>query len=296
MASRGHQHNIGIAFESVWGVAEAAPTLWVPGICTLRRTEEKIGEKRPIQNVDVTHFGSGKVEVKGGIEIGMYSGMWSAAANALSEACVTRSTIRGRNDELRSMTVWKQLETGTFVYTGVKVNKAEFKCSAGEELVLSLDCIGKDGVKDSNHPPDFSGLGTKYMFNQCIVALAGFSDTNLESATVGVENNLHDDGHRIASTGTIYQLYAGARDVKVELDRDFVDTTLWDLFRAGTAVAFSWQFAAGGKALTISCPRLIIPEADLDTTDRTGRGVEPIVGDGYGSADQGTQAISILEA
>ena len=297
MASRGHRHNVGIAFESVWGVAEAAPTLWVPALCTLRRTQEIVGEDRPVQNVDRTHYGVGKVDVAGGIEIGLYSGTWSALANALSKACVTRSTVGGVTDELVSMTVWKQLEATTLRYTGVKVNSAEFSCAKEEELVLNLDCIGKGGASVANQTPDFSDLGTKFMYNQCTVSLAGAGDTNLESAKVTVENNLHDDGHRISLSGEIARLYAGARDVRVELDRDFVGTTIWDLFAAGTEIAFAWTFAAGGKTLTITVPRCRIPEADLDTVDRTSRGVQPIVADAYGSADQVThQALTIIEA
>jgi len=291
MGSRGHRHNIGIAFESAFGVAEAAPTLWLPGICSLRRTVENVPEERPVQNADKTHYGAGKVDVAGSIELSIYSGAWSDDTNALAKACVTRTA-----DELSSMTVWKQMETDTIKYAGVKVNSAEFACAQGEALVLTLDCIGKSGINDSNQTPDFSGLGTKFMFNQCTVTLGGAGDTNLESARVRVENNLHDDGHRISSSGEIQVLYVGARDVTVELDRDFVDTTFFDFFVAGTAVAFVWVFTAGGKTLTITCPRIIVDEADLDTTDRTGRGVEPIVGQAYGSADQATPAITVVEA
>lgn len=289
MSSRGFQQSMAIGFETTFGVAATSQDIVVPGLCNLKRKNEPLDEERPYADVDAVFYGEGTIEVAGRIELSLYTGMMG------NESFRQWFYERLADGDLKSATVWKQLKQYTVRYTGVKVASWDLAFVSKEEVVLSLDCRGKDGGKVDAVSLDFSTLGTKYTFVGTSVKIGGVTDTRFVRVRYRGENNLEDDGYRLAASASVAVLDPGGRDVKVEFERDIFDSGIWDSFVAKAPLNLVTTATAGASTLTVTTPKVVLTDPDAEMANRKGRSRTDGEGTAYAQAD-GTDSITIAES
>lgn len=195
----------------------------------------------------------------------------------------------------------------------VKVQEATFRFEKGGLVRLDLQCVGK---KPGTATPTISypaGRRTgPFLWRETQVDLntGGSSlaeNVDIESAEVRINNFVEDAaaGMRITDTNGQYpqKLYnVGGIDCTGSFSRDFLDTAVYDAFRAQAGNTFGTTYdaqvrfvmARGGVSATLMVNRLQFTDHSADPNGTNeGRLVEDVPWQGLGSDDGETAPVTL---
>jgi hypothetical protein len=161
---------------------------------------------------------------------------------------------------------------GVPVFSGCKINSAEFSASVGQNLRLALDVQGKSlvggAVGAAGTFPAISGTLSNlqpYILHQATVTLNSVT-READNVSIRVDNNL--DLGRYFNSRDRTELPSQDVMVTLALDVPFTSTdfALWNLAVAG--IAGSVVFTNGGRSITFAFANLKAPAQPIAITSR----------------------------
>lgn len=201
---------------------------------------------------------------------------------------------------------------GIRAFKDVKVREFAFRFTRGEPVRLDLQLVGK-GPGSGNPTPDLSGrrIGP-FLWKETVVeidygGLGSMSvSVDIEGAEVRGDNMIHtpEEGMRITSTvnGPVRLYNIGGQNVTGSFTRDFVDSTVYDIFVAlgsddfGTTYDGQLKFTLtrGGVSAEILVNRFQLTDHAADPAGTNeGRIVETVEWQGLGSTDGATAPLTL---
>jgi hypothetical protein len=185
--------------------------------------------------------------------------------------------------------------------TDCKVRRVRFRFRKGEVVDSIIDVAGLLMEAGSPTAPSIP-TAAPYVFTEASVQLEtggqGLADdVHCERIVIDIDNVVEEpsDGMRLRQSTAPLQLYnlAGIRCTGV-LDRDFVDSDVYDDFISGTEAALAVTLQRGVDTCTFTLPRLVY-EADSAALPGVGdeRIVERVAFRALGSVDGATAPITL---
>jgi len=185
--------------------------------------------------------------------------------------------------------------------TDCKVRRVRFRLQKGREADCILDLAGLLLEAGSPTSPSIP-TAAPYVFTEAAVQLEtggqGLADdVHCERIVIDIDNVVEEpaEGMRLRESTAPLQLYnlAGIRCTGV-LDRDFVDSDVYDDFISGTEAALTVTLQRGVDTCTFMLPRLVY-EADSAALPGVGdeRIVERVAFRALGSTDGATAPITL---
>jgi hypothetical protein len=141
-------------------------------------------------------------------------------------------------NELPSCTVWINLGGVTCRrFVGVKVNTAEFTIPKEQPVQLNLNCVGYG--EELVSPISFSAPSwwhdAVYGGDSVAVQIpSGTTQRDTDSVRFSINNKLDDSPHRLWISNYPRRMWNRDREVTGNFEKDFVDTTEYAKFLAGT--------------------------------------------------------------
>ena len=165
--------------------------------------------------------------------------------------------------------------------TDCKVRRARLRFRKGREVDCILD-LGALLMEAGSATSPSIPTAAPYVFTEASVQLVKggqplAGDVHCERVVIDIDNLVEEpaEGMRLRESTAPLQLYnlAGVRCTGV-LERDFVDSDLYDDFLSGTEAALTITLQRGVDTCTVTLPRLVY---EADSTDLPGVGDERIV-------------------
>lgn len=249
------EHCIGLGLESVYGVA-VAPTIFVPGTSSLKKPTGRVVLESPIGEWEESRMTQRPTKVEGTLELEVGPGRTELLRTWL-----------GRRDRrtMRSATVIDTYgdQTG-FVSAGVAAKSATMKVASGEDLMISVDCLGRTRVRTTPVVPTYPDLAAPYVFEEMIATIAGGPEYHLSEVEVAWDWQVQDDKFRSDGTGLLREVPTDGQSVIITLQHDFEHADLWDQAMSGVQVGLSLVFTRGSRVMSLVMPRCNFDEGDVE--------------------------------
>jgi hypothetical protein len=139
-----------------------------------------------------------------------------------------------------------------FSYTGCKIQKWDLSVKAGEIALLTLDVVAQqESTAQTLAAPAYTSGLRPVKFNHGALTIAAASVPVKTMQFTGV-NNLDDTRRFIGSQLLQEPLEKDLRDYTANLEPEFTDLTLYNLYTGGTEAALSAVFTIGANTLTLA--------------------------------------------
>ena len=178
---------------------------------------------------------------------------------------VTGATKSGNNYAPTSTTkcLARYLRTardGDFdLYTGCKVQSAQFTCAVGQPLTVTLQIVGETETTGSTLPGTLTAIDDTdgpYMMSDCVLSVAS-TEYPFRQMQITYENVLKVDHNNSITPSRITHV---DRRIQAGFSFPHGDTTaLYNPALAGVAVVATFTHASAGKSLTITMPKVQVP-------------------------------------
>jgi hypothetical protein len=234
---------LGVAFETTPGTY-VAPTKFIPIRSEGLQLSKAINYTRPIIKtaVEPVHAVAGPSHIEGDIEweviedclvYFLYASRMTVVKSGTTPNFVytfTPAATAQEANETLSITVIRNEEV--FGYTGVVVGGMSFTVDNGL-LVSTMRMLGRNEADQATPSPTFPQTVPFGADTYVIEIPAASPITDAGSFTFDVDDSAEAQ-FRLGSLAAQYIGY-GERNVSVEIERDFIDKTQYDLFKALTA-------------------------------------------------------------
>jgi hypothetical protein len=233
-----------------------APSIWVPGKSTLKRSPGVRELDNTIGEWDEARVTTEPTKVKGGLSLEVAPGR-----EAILIAMLTRKTRRTMN----SATVTEALgDVDGFATAGVTVNTATMKCAKGEDLMVDFDCIGRSRARVAPAIPNFNAPPAPYVFEELLAMVRGGNEYHLETVELGIDHQCKDDKYGSDGTGLLREVPTDGRKISLKLDHQYEHPDLWDAAMARQWITAVMRFTRADNYFTWTFPACIIMEGDIE--------------------------------
>ena len=301
----GRQGFIGIGKETSWGSPASSFSVdnRVNSIALSKSVERvrKTNLSTSSANFQETHFDS-NVIVGGEIVFPlMYKG-----SGLLLEAALGQSNTTGAGPlythvydpilDLPSLSIRANRGSGSASmeeFQGLIVNTLTISCAAGEEVIASIDFIGKESASRSagSSPSYGDGLGIfHYEMDNSKKLKWNSNNYNIKSFELTISNNI-ERRFKLGSKKTAEPSYSDLRTVTLQITADLEDNNLYNSQIAGDVADLEIEFENNlSHKFTISMPNAYIQDYNDDVT---GPNVIERTATFVGQADSSNKAVTI---
>jgi len=271
----GSKTSVIVRQEYVWGTVDATSNnvdnhLLPVRDCSLTSSMNNFQSDTIDATRAVLGLGNGNRAVQGSISMDLYpEGLELFFKYLLGDTVTTTGSgdpythvIKGTAETMEGLTIEKGFTNISryFLYKGCRINSMTIDIVQEGFHGVTFDFVGKDEtvtetgnatLHDNETQISTSDGMTGY---NCTVSVGGSQQSNVKSGNINITNNIETDGYVLGSQFRASVEYS-KRECSGEFTMFFEDTTLYELYTAGTETSVVFNFTDNGtKSLNINFP------------------------------------------
>jgi len=258
------EHTLGLGVETAAGIW-VAPSMWVPGTSSIKRTAGWEVIELPVGEADETHTGQRGIEVAGSLKAAVCPGRCQWIVDLLSLLNPTH---------YKSLSILEQ-HNGEFAkgHTGCTANQVTLRCDLNGDAEANIDVVGHWSDEATPGSPNYVGQPSPFHGINVNVYIDGVRLIGWNSVELQFSHNLNTGkwaGYTYGGVDYLLRrdLPRGRRSLMVNLEIDWESKAWYQKYKAGTVFQAVVDFRRASNYLTVTYPTCVIQDgADPEQQD-----------------------------